>query len=152
MKECPKCGHIDPPYWRAPPHYPELDYVRPEDLAEMDPDLFKQLRPGLPIEQSVYVYRMTETGKWVYRVWLPIWKAFGPGGWSQFRKTKMFDSAGRVRKDSWARLLKAKANMARYKKDGPHLENWISRSSEGKRETMKAPVKPKTSSLPLINT
>ena len=126
MKECPKCGYVDPPYWRSPPHYPELDYVRPEDLEVFDPELFKLLNRSVPFERDgdPNVYRMSETGKWVYRVWKPIWKAFGPGGWKQFRRTKMFDSAGRLRKDNWAHLLNAKARLGKYRRTGTKLDEW----------------------------
>ncbi len=124
MKECPNCGHIDPPYWRSPPHYPELDYVRPNDLAVFDPDLFKLLVKAVPFERDgdPNIYRISETGKWVYRIWKPIWSAFGPGGWTQFRRTKMFDSAGRLKKDNWAALLRAKVRMAAYKRSGIKLD------------------------------
>ena len=126
MKECPKCGYVDPPYWRSPPHYPELDYVRPADLEAFDPELFRLLIRAVPFERDgdPNIYRVTETGKWIYRVWKPIWVAFGPGGWSQFRRTKMFDSAGRVKPDSWASLLRSKARLARYRKHGAKLEDF----------------------------
>lgn len=132
MKECLKCGYVDPPYWRSPPHYPELDYVRPEDLKVFDVELSKLLQKGIPVERDgdPNVYRLTETGKWVYRVWKPIWKAFGPGGWSQFRRTKMFDSAGRLRKDNWAALLRSKGRLAAYRKYGIKLDDFSEKEVE----------------------
>lgn len=28
MRECPKCNYVDPPYWRTPPFFSEVDLMR----------------------------------------------------------------------------------------------------------------------------
>ncbi len=104
MRECPKCHYLDPPNWRPPPHYPDLDYCRYDEFLEILPDLAKDLRPGRTTEDELYVYRRSKTGKYVYCVWKVIYRTWGPGGWSQFRKTKMYDSAGRLNREAWQRL------------------------------------------------
>src|SRR5438309_11822724 len=114
MRECPNCHYLDHPSWRHPAHYPDLDYCRFDEFLEILPDLASQLLPGETIEDPLYVYRRSNSvmrnhkptgGKYVYRVWKPIFRAWGDQGWSHFRKTKLYDSAGRLNKGAWQKLL-----------------------------------------------
>ncbi len=62
MRQCPKCGHIDPPYWRHPAFFPDLDYVRLDDFEMMMPDFAVKLKDGaIYVEDELYVYKKGET-------------------------------------------------------------------------------------------
>jgi len=110
LRQCPNCEYVDPPYWRHPAFFPDLDYVRFDDFQQICPDLAKDLKPGKTVEDKFYVYRRGPKSKWVYRIWKPIYVAFGEGGaspWSKIRKNKFYDSSGRVDKNNLSRLFKA---------------------------------------------
>lgn len=116
MRECPKCHYLDAPNWRPPRWQPDLDYCRFDEFQDILPDLAIKLLPGKTVEDELYVYRRSKTGKFVYRVWGVIFRAWGHGKWSDFRKTKMYDTAGRLRKDSWERLQKVVAQDEKYRR------------------------------------
>src|SRR3972149_415797 len=144
MRECPTCHTVDHPSWRPPPHYPDLDYCRFDEFTEIQPELAQKLMPKFTVEDEIYVYRRSATGKYVYRVWKPIFRAWGAEGWSHFRKTKMYDSAGRLRRESWQKIMRIiNQDQAYRRKHKDDLELYL-----GKGETMKAVAKPETSSPP----
>jgi hypothetical protein len=133
MKECPSCHYIDPPNWRHPPHYPDFDYVRFDEFSELLPDLAKGMQPQDVREDDIHVYRRTKTGKYVYRIWKPIWNAFGPGGWTQFRKTKMYDAAGRLNKANWKLVLGNMGRLGSYRRtQRGSLEKFLDPNPNGK--------------------
>jgi hypothetical protein len=111
MRQCPKCLHIDPPYWRHPAFFPDLDYVRLDDFEMMMPEFAAKLKDGaVYVEDELYVYKKGPRSKWVYRIWKPIFNAFNPDGtapWSQIRKQKFYDKAGRLDKNHWGKVLKS---------------------------------------------
>ncbi len=90
MRECPKCGYVDPPYWRNRLFDFEVDICILSDLAIVDLDLATQLflvKRGTSILKDVYVYRLTRTN-WVYRIWKPL---FDVRGWNP---QKYYDGSG----------------------------------------------------------
>ncbi len=126
MRQCPKCGHIDPPNWRPPPFGPDFDYVRFDEFRELLPDLADEIAHGGIGFDELYAYRASKTRKYVYRVWLPIWRAFGEGRpWAVARRTKMYDSAGRTDKKAWGRMLSVMGKRRR-KNISERLEKWFS--------------------------
>ncbi len=118
MRECPKCGYVDPAYWRHPPFMPDVDYTHPEDFAIMHPDLAKKLLPKMVLEDPPYIYRRSLPSKksgrpgWVYRVWKPIWDAFPGLTWKKMRAPKFYDASGRIDKEQFAKVLRAMGKRA----------------------------------------
>ncbi len=79
MRECPKCGYVDPPYWRNRLFDYEVDICRWEDLAQIDRELSLNLylsQKGTTILKEPYCYRLTKT-LWVYRIHYPLFKVRG---------------------------------------------------------------------------
>jgi hypothetical protein len=120
MRECPRCHFVDPAYWRHPAFYPELDYTLFEDFPksiELASDQLDLKIPELRLEPGKYLveaevtnsaYYLSRTGKWSYRVWLPIYRAFAEGNaapHSKIRAAKFYDSSGRINKTAYSRLL-----------------------------------------------
>jgi hypothetical protein len=125
MRECPRCHFLDPPNWRHPAHYPDLDYCRYDEFLEIQPELARKLVPDSEVEDELYVYRRSKQtrtkkgdrgGKYVYRVWKPIFNAWGDQGWSHFRKTKIYDSKGRFNKEAWQKLLSITNKNASFRR------------------------------------
>lgn len=125
MRECPRCHFVDPVYWRHPAFYPDLDYTLFEDFPktiELANDQLEhkilelELRPGSyvydPVTNSSYY--LSRTRKWTYRVWQPVYRAFGgdtdgtgSAPHSKIRQSKFYDSSGRVNRTAYSRLLAA---------------------------------------------
>jgi len=110
VRECPKCHYVDPPYWRTPPFFSEVDYMRFDEFQQLLPMIAEQLRPGGYADDEIYHYHLSGTSRYVYRVWKPIWKALAPQGtWRELRQAgkKFYDRDGRMNKNSFTKLLKA---------------------------------------------
>src|SRR5213593_2172041 len=103
MRQCPKCDYVDPPYWRPPAFNPDVDYMRGDEFKEVMPELAEVLKPGKFSKDDRYAYYLSRTGRFVYRMWLPIYNSFGGDGkaWSHHRRTKMYDRAGRLNQTAW---------------------------------------------------
>jgi len=73
------------------------------------PELAEQVKKNQFAEDEFYVYRKGPKSKWVYRIWKPIFNAFSGTSmpWSQIRKVKFYDAAGRLDKNTFGRVLKA---------------------------------------------
>ncbi len=73
------------------------------------PELAEKVKHDQFGEDEFYVYRKGPRSKWVYRIWKPIFNAFSDKGmpWSQIRKVKFYDAAGRLDKNTFGRVLKA---------------------------------------------
>jgi len=75
LRECEKCGTVDPPYWL--PHFKdrEKDVCHLDDFARIEPGLYQKLlvERGTVI-RGVYAYKISG-GKVVLRLWLPLYKA-----------------------------------------------------------------------------
>ena len=83
-----------------------------EDLQNVMPEIAERLVPGEYLEDasSISAYYLSKTKKWAYRVWLPIYRAFGEGKaapHSKIRAAKFYDSTGRLNRTAYSRLLKA---------------------------------------------
>lgn len=76
MRECPKCGYVDPPYWRNRLFDYEVDICLLSDLGLVDKGLALDLffaKRGETIIREPYAYKLTKTN-WVYRIWYPLLK------------------------------------------------------------------------------
>ncbi len=135
MRECPKCHYVDPPNWRAPPFGPDFDYVRLDEFHELMPQVARELlgkgKAAIAYDE-LHAYR--SSGKYVYRIWLPIWRAYNgeTRSWADVRRTKMYDSAGRTDKKAWAKMLKV---IGSRKKRLSLSADLASFSDETKKET-----------------
>lgn len=122
---------MDPVYWRHPAFYPDLDYTLFEDFPktlELANDQLVTKIPELELQPKKYLldpvscsaYYLSATSKWTYRVWLPIYRAFGDedgmAPHSKIRQSKFYDSSGRVNKSAYGRLLAA-MNQNRVKRN-----------------------------------
>ena len=90
MRECPKCGYVDPPYWRNRLFDYEVDICKLEDLEHIDTDLMIELlltERGKSVFKSPYVYKLTKTG-WVYRIWESLFKV------RSWNPQKYYDGSG----------------------------------------------------------
>lgn len=58
-RECPRCGHLDPPYWRHVRHRLYTDYCRIDELESDQAELAAILRksPSIDIVFGHYIYR-----------------------------------------------------------------------------------------------
>lgn len=90
LRECPKCGYVDPPYWRNRLFDYEVDICKLEDLIIIDEQLSVLLtisKRGQSFLKDQYVYRLTRTN-WVYRIWKPLYDV---RGWNP---QKYYDGSG----------------------------------------------------------
>ena len=88
MRICPKCGHVDPIWWRPAAYHPEFDYAHLEALEAMDLELYKiisSLRPGELTQQGPYLYWKSSRSETVRRVWIEDYKIVGKRGSPQER-------------------------------------------------------------------
>ena len=70
MRVCPKCGYVDPPYWRHSRFSYWLDIIEVENLALVKPELAKILKKekkGFVVEDKDYYYRKGKNGVFVER-------------------------------------------------------------------------------------
>lgn len=76
MRVCPKCGYVDPQYWRKGQgdHYGDTDICRLEDLELNEPELAKVLKGNRESFDEHYAYKLLGKGVWVRRRWLEIYK------------------------------------------------------------------------------
>ena len=59
MRQCPKCGYIDPPFWKWYSYYrPNMDICRFEDFKEAYPQLASRLEETRFTEDDLYKYRL----------------------------------------------------------------------------------------------
>ena len=88
MRICPKCGHVDPIWWRANAWHPEFSYAQNTALEWNDPDLWEALRPlkrGEIIKRGPYLYWKSTRSDTTRRVWIEDYKLVGKKGSPQER-------------------------------------------------------------------
>jgi len=62
MRVCPKCGFIDPPYWKHVKYSYYVDFCSFESFGIVEPELAEKLKKGGDIvEDDLYAYRLTNT-------------------------------------------------------------------------------------------
>ena len=50
MRECPKCGHIDPECWRPAAFHQHIDYADIDSLELFEPEVFQLMKDKIPGE------------------------------------------------------------------------------------------------------
>jgi len=68
MRECPKCGYLDEPYWRHVRFRIFTDCCRLEDFATMFPDLAKRIVTEINIAHKNYIYHYVKKATMVQRI------------------------------------------------------------------------------------
>lgn len=72
MKQCPKCGHIEEPYWRNVRYRLYTQYCRIEDLEQDYPELAKKIKSASLRNKDVvhknYIYHLVKNGVVVQRI------------------------------------------------------------------------------------
>lgn len=64
MRQCPKCGYVDPPYWRHSRYSYWIDFTEYENWLYMG---FPEIQKGQKYEDEYFVYRRNKTGRKVHR-------------------------------------------------------------------------------------
>jgi len=100
MRVCPKCGYVDPPWWRPSRWQPEHDTARIDDLLLHEPELLKQLEREGVVFKGPFVFWKSSRSRRVRRTWIQEWKRFGKSGEPQ-EKPKTFDFNRKL--DEWIR-------------------------------------------------
>ena len=88
MRICPRCGHVDPIWWRPAVYHPEFSYAHNTALEWNDPDLWAALRPlkrGDIIKRGSYLYWKSTRSDTTRRIWVEDYKLVGKKGSSQER-------------------------------------------------------------------
>lgn len=68
MRECPKCGYKDPPYWRHVKFRLFTDYCHLDDFKEMLPELVARLEIETDIVIKPYIYHIVRKSNIVQRI------------------------------------------------------------------------------------
>ena len=76
MRVCPKCGYVDPPYWRHSKYSYWIDHIEYENFQTLHPELCP-LQPGGKIENEHYVYRRMKKSDRVERKALIDYEVYG---------------------------------------------------------------------------
>ncbi len=66
MRTCPKCGYVDPPYWRHSKYSYWIDQTEYENFENMHPELCP-LQHGELTEDENYVYRRMKKSGYIER-------------------------------------------------------------------------------------
>jgi len=72
MRICPRCGHVDPIYWRPAMYHQEFQYAHASSIEQLDPDLWAALegvRRGDMVRRGPYLYWRSSRSETVRRVW-----------------------------------------------------------------------------------
>jgi len=72
MRICPKCGYIDPDYWRTVRWNGLIDYTHISNLKEFEPEVYEKLmtvRVGETVIINEYAYHLVKNGTIVHRQW-----------------------------------------------------------------------------------
>jgi len=87
MRICPKCGYIDPIWWRPAAYHQEFSYAHASSLEALDPELWELLRdkrPGEEVQVGEYVYWKSTRSDVVRRAWMEDLRLVGKkGSWME---------------------------------------------------------------------
>jgi len=83
MRVCPKCGHVDPPYWRQVPWKFDTDMCWTDDFKRLHPKQYERLMKNHEFAfDECFAYTFSgKAREVVWRVWI---KMFEAGGKSAF--------------------------------------------------------------------
>jgi len=88
MRVCPKCGHVDPIWWRPAAYHPEFSYAHNTSLESLEPELWdklKDLPAGEIITAGPYLYWKSTRSETTRRIWVEDYKMVGKKGSPQER-------------------------------------------------------------------
>ena len=68
MRECPKCGYKDPPYWRHVRFRIFTDCCHIEDFRMMFPDLAERIVKEIDLVVRPYIYHFVKKALMVQRI------------------------------------------------------------------------------------
>lgn len=68
MRECPKCGYQDPPYWRHVRFRIFTDCCYLEDFKTMFPELYERIIKEVDIVVKPYIYHLVVKANIVQRI------------------------------------------------------------------------------------
>lgn len=54
MRICPKCGHVDPEWWRPAAFHQHIDYAQLDVISQFEPEVFEALK-GKPAGTVVFI-------------------------------------------------------------------------------------------------
>ena len=76
MRNCPICGHKDPPWWRPRKSRVFCEYVKVDTLEWNNPDLFMKIKEAhpLPYDDGHFIYHITKKGLNVERIEIELYK------------------------------------------------------------------------------
>jgi len=87
VRICPKCGHIDPIWWRTAAFHPEFSYAQASALESLQPELWELLkdkRPGDIVQVGEYMYWKSTRSDTVRRAWTEDLRLIGKkGSWQE---------------------------------------------------------------------
>jgi len=67
MRQCPKCGHIDPPYWKHVKFSYFIDSCSLENFKILHPRLAKRIKKEREVDDKLNVYHLDKKNRWVLR-------------------------------------------------------------------------------------
>lgn len=67
MRVCPKCGYIDPPYWKHVKYSYYIDASSLENFKLLCPELAKRIAREKVVSDEHFIYRLCKKGTWVER-------------------------------------------------------------------------------------
>jgi len=79
MRECPKCGFLDPPYWHRHRWRIDVDITHLDDFKMLYPEMGKQFDKGHEIvtdKTSAYIIGGKDRTH-VFRVWIKLYEIAG---------------------------------------------------------------------------
>lgn len=91
MRICPRCGHIDPIWWRPARHHPEFSYAHNTALEWNDPELWAALQTvkrGEIIKRGPYLYWKSTRSDTTRRMWIEDYRLVGKTGSPQERSRR----------------------------------------------------------------
>ena len=92
IRICPKCGHVDPIWWRPAIHHPEFSYAHNSALEWNDPELWASLKPlkrGEIVKRGPFLYWKSTRGDVTRRVCVEDYRLVGKkGSWQE--KTHLY--------------------------------------------------------------
>jgi len=90
---CPRCGHVDPIWWRPAVYHQEFSYAHNTALVWNDPELWAALRPlkrGEIIKRGPFFYWKSTRSDTTRRVWIEDYRLVRKKGSPQ-EKVRRFE-------------------------------------------------------------
>ena len=91
MRICPRCGYVDPIWWRSAAYHPEFSYAHNTALLWNDPELWaalKSVKRGEIIKRGPFLYWKSTRSDTTRRVWIEDYRLVGKKGNPQERSRR----------------------------------------------------------------